>query len=232
MRQETKIIIKRVRVGRSQLENIAKLIAHRTQRTYKKGEIILHAGQAPSSVFYITKGFVKYYSIDDDGNEALIGINRATDIFPIGWLTGASLAALYYYEAMTSVTICLISRAGFMSYLKDDPAIALALYTDQLDHTIDLSNRVNGLLQAGARHKILYCLRYLAHRYGRNPTLVSHKKVLRDFTITHQMIADMVGLSRETVSIEMKKLSREGYVSQQFHRLIVDTDKIDQLLDR
>lgn len=212
------------------MNNIAELITNRTQRTYKKGEVILHAGQAPSSVFCIVKGFVKYYSIDDDGNEALIGINRATDIFPIGWLTGISQTSLYYYETITTVTVCLISHADFMGMIKDNPAITFTLYADQLDHVIDLSNRVNGLLQNGARHKILYCLHYLANRYGRNGTLVGHKKVLRDFTITHQMIANMVGLSRETVSIEMKKLSREGFISQQFHRLIVDTEKIGRLL--
>ncbi len=212
------------------MDNIAELITNRTQRTYKKGEVILHAGQTPPSVFYIVKGFVKYYSIDDDGNEALIGINRATDIFPIGCLIGISQTSLYYYETIATAVVCSISRTDFISMVKDNPAMSFTLYTDQLDHVIDLSNRVNGLLQNGARYKILYCLHYLANRYGRNGALTGRKKVLRDFTITHQMIADMVGLSRETVSIEMKKLSRQGYISQQLHRFIVDTGKIGRLL--
>ena len=200
------------------------------QRTYKKGEIILHAGQTPFSVFYIQKGFVKFYGLNDDGDEQLVGIDRPGDIFPIGWTLGKHDTAFYLHEALSPVTLSLLPRESFLKFLKEKPELSYELYTGLVDRYMALSSRINSMLQSGARYKLLFSLRYLATRYGKPYPLSPRKLVIDDFAITHQMIANMIGLSRETVSIEMKKLARDGFITQRIRRLVVDLEKINQLL--
>ena len=211
-----------------ELANFAKKYPH---KSYKKGEVILHAGQTPFSVFYIQKGFVKFYGLNDNGDEQLVGIDKAGEIFPIGWATEKQPAAFYYHEAMSALTVQMIPRDAFMQFIRQKPELAYELYLGLIGRYMDLSGRVNSLLQSGAHYKLLFSLRYLAARYGRPYPLSPKKLIIDDFSVTHQMLANMIGLSRETISIEMKKLEREGFVMQRLRRLIVDVEKISDTLN-
>ena len=64
----------------------------------------------------------------------------------------------------------------------------------------------------------------LARNYGR----VAHDGVRIDFPLSHTLLADMVGSSRETVTRSLDELQRDGFVARQGHnyRLLVSPDLV------
>ena len=64
----------------------------------------------------------------------------------------------------------------------------------------------------GAKDQVLSLLYYFAKHFSKE----KNEKVL-SVKITHQEIADWLGLSRENVSIQMKQLGREGSIQIKDH---------------
>lgn len=77
-----------------------------------------------------------------------------------------------------------------------------------------------------ARHieRVRRKLLQLARNYGR----VAHDGILIDFPISHSVLADMVGSSRETVTRSLDELQRAGFVARRGHRyrLLVPPDSV------
>ena len=67
---------------------------------YKKGEMILRAGEPLSSVFYIKKGYVRVFSLSKIGEELTLIIFRPGDFFPTMSIIVKPLNT-YFIEAMT-----------------------------------------------------------------------------------------------------------------------------------
>jgi CRP-like cAMP-binding protein len=62
--------------------------------------------------------------------------------------------------------------------------------------------RITALEQAKARDKLLYTLYYLCCRYGKQVA----KRVEIGISLTHQNLAALTGLTRETAATEMNRL--------------------------
>src|ERR1700712_1594638 len=64
--------------------------------TYKKGEFVIRPGETPSGVFYIYQGLVKAYDITKYGEENLLIIRKADELFPLIWaITGQERQVIY-----------------------------------------------------------------------------------------------------------------------------------------
>ncbi|HSP74458.1 MAG TPA: helix-turn-helix domain-containing protein, partial [Gaiellaceae bacterium] len=64
----------------------------------------------------------------------------------------------------------------------------------------------------------------LARDHGR----VAARGIRLDLPLTHELLADMIGSSRETVTMALAELQREGFVSRsgRFYRLDVAPDEL------
>jgi CRP-like cAMP-binding protein len=67
-------------------------------------------------------------------------------------------------------------------------------------------------------------LRQLANSYGR----VAHDGIRIDFPVSHTLLADMIGSSRETVTRALDELQRTGFVARRGHtyRLLVSPEQV------
>jgi CRP-like cAMP-binding protein len=73
--------------------------------TFKKGEIVLFQGEVPKYAYVIKKGIIKTYNLSTKGDEQLMYLSTANDIFPLAWLLKQVPSALFYYEAFTECEI-------------------------------------------------------------------------------------------------------------------------------
>lgn len=89
------------------------------------------------------------------------------------------------------------------------------------DYTASLI-RVTALEQAKASDKLLYTFYYLSRLYGQ-PKGVSSEITLK---LTHQSIASLVGLTRETVAVELNKLRRKKIINYSNQRYSVHSAKL------
>lgn len=175
---------------------------------YKKGATILHGADEPRGVYFLKKGYVRLYSISPEGEELTLVIFKPQDFFPMIWAINGS-KNLDHFEAMTPVEVYRVPRAEFMKFVKENPDIFYELVSRILVRMGGLYQRMQHLAFGNAYSKVASILYICAERFG-SPRA---NDVIIQIPLTHKDIANLVGMTRETVSIEMKKLSHKKLIS-------------------
>lgn len=183
---------------------------------YKKGEVIFRAGDQPPGIYYLASGYVRVYSFSRSGEELTLIIFRRGDIFPVSWALNAAVSA-YFVEAMTKASLWRVSREEFLDYVRGQPEILFELTHRVMERFLGLMERMEHLVFGNAHSKVASILLICAERFGRRVG----KETIIDVPLTHNDIATLVGLTRETVSIEMKKLEKRGCVGSRRRHLVV-----------
>jgi len=195
---------------------------------FNKGEIILVQGEVPQCVFAVKTGIIKTYNLTLQGEEKPIGFDKAEEIFPMAWVFDKAPHAPYYYEAFSECDIYCIPYAQYRKYLNHNPKYMQDLFDSLVDRYIGAQMRINALEQSKATAKVVNTLHFLCLCFGQE---VKNNIVRIELPLTQQDLANFVGLTRETTGIELKKLQKQGVLSYKKRNYIVQTNKLDLLLD-
>ncbi|MDP3941346.1 MAG: Crp/Fnr family transcriptional regulator [bacterium] len=183
---------------------------------YKKGEIIIRPGDVPQGIYFLKKGYIRSYSVSRKGEELTFFILQPRDFFPLSWgLTDRQI--YYYYETMTSVEVKRVQRDSFVQSLKSNPEVLFEITTKVLMRLRIVFERMEYLAYGNANHKVASILLFLVEEYA---TEQDHKVTI-SVPLTHKDIASLVGMTRETVSVEMSKLAGKGIISHEGKFVVV-----------
>lgn len=188
----------------------------RKVRSHKKREVILRPTDIPSGIFFIEKGYVRQYIISEDGKELTTVIYKPRDLFPIRWAL-LNMPLQSHFEAMTPVEVRHASKEEFIKFLKKEPEAFLLLTSRIINRLHAILERMEHLAFGSSYNKVASLLLLLVERFGKK----SKSFMLIQIPLTHQDIASMLGLTRETVSISMKKLFDKGIISRYDQFIIV-----------
>jgi CRP-like cAMP-binding protein len=187
---------------------------------HNKRDMILHADDTTSSVFFIKKGYIRVYRISEQGEELTLSILKPHDFFPLTY--GFNISANpYYLEAITELEFWRAPKEEFLSYIKKDPSLYMELTTRLLVRLDGVMTRMEYLLFSNAYTKVATTLLVCAKRFGTE----QDGRTLILVPLTHRDIATMVGLTRETTSLEMKKLEKDGFVIKMGRNLALQNIK-------
>lgn len=189
-----------------------------TIRRYGKGNIIYFQGEAPRQAYLVQDGTVRVYAIDDQGEEYIVGFYTEGDVFPLDWLYGYAKSSMFYYEALTPCELAPIEKTSFQAADANKEVTQYIL--DRFLHESN-SNLIRNLAlqQPRAKDKIIYFFYFLAIRHGNE--MASGLYTL-GIPLTHQTIANCLGLTRETVATELGHLKRSGAVAYRNKKYVVD----------
>lgn len=191
-------------------------------RLIKKGRPLFYQGEIPRSSLFIKSGVVKLYNINFNGEEKIVGYEDADGMLPCEWLFNRSPVSLYYCDTFTDCEVYAIPRAEMVDFINSNQDIAVMLLNRYISMYIGSTMHLHALEQLKAADKLLHILQYLVLRFGKQLTRDTHIIPLR---LTHQEIANLVGLTRETVSTEIGKLKVAGILSIDDVHYVVNTDK-------
>lgn len=183
---------------------------------YKKGETIVHAYDTPPGVFYIKKGYVRVYSLSEEGKELTLIIFRPRDCFPITWAI-SDLPNIYSVEAMTPTVVFRAPKGKLQEFVESHPGVLYELTTRILVRLRGLMARMEQMAFGDAYKKVASILAICAERFGKTVG----KNIVIQVPLGHKDIANLIGLTRETTSIEMKKLQDKKLVDHTNHMLVI-----------
>jgi CRP-like cAMP-binding protein len=197
-----------------------------TKRAFKKGTVLLYQGEAPRMAYIVRSGIVKSYTINAAGEEQIVTFFSAHDFFPGPWIFGKTSTTLYYYETASNCEILTIPRDILQDFM-GKPAFAPAVLDYFVTNYTSMMMRVTALEQSRAREKIMLTLYYLIFRYGKQtkPSVFTIQLAL-----THNIIASLVGLTRETTTTELSKLKKQKVVQYSHHTYVVDKRLLERHL--
>ncbi len=185
--------------------------------SFRKGEVILRAGDIPSGVYYIEKGFVKVYSVMLDGSENLYLIHKPGEVFPGPWIFGYETGNVTF-EAVTEVLIRRKPKDEVLAYLDSDPDATREALEKAIFIIDVLFNRIENLELTSSFTRVVKRLLILSHRFGMRSGL----KVTLSVPLTHTNIANSINMSRETVSRELEQLKRKNIITEKNHIITIE----------
>lgn len=197
-------------------QDLASLFKTETKRKYSAGEVILN-GEEPPGVFYIKNGFVQVYSISDAGDKYLHIIYKHGELFPLIWALN-NIKRQVFYEALTNIELLLMPRDNFLTLIKNDIKASNGIMFQLAEQFYVYADRINNLEFKSARERVIYRLLFLANRFGNS----DKSRIIIEAPVTHELIAESINLTRETVSREIEQLERSDLVSYKDHLIVLN----------
>lgn len=190
---------------------------------YKRREMVSR-GQDSSGVLYVKVGFIRVYRLSEQGEELTLIILKPRDLFPVTWGLEANIGD-YYLEAITAVEISRLPKEKLWAFLKTHPRIYHELTNSILARFGGLLARMEFMVFGNAYTKVASTLLVCARRFGER----QGNDILVKLPLTHKDIATLVGVTRETTCLEMKKMEKKGLISYRGRLLLVkDLKKLEK----
>ncbi len=178
-----------------------------TNSSLNKGEIINDSKIKNSALNIIRNGFIKI-NVVSNGKESNLDILRQGDIF--GNFSYSSLEEKDKYKlyAMSDVNICSLDETTFNELISKYPEISNRLVSELSKKLSQARMKIYNLTTNSSDEKVYNELKRVCSIIGS-----SEKEKCRIFQkVSHQNIAEMVGLTRESVTNSLKRLKQQGLV--------------------
>lgn len=213
-------------LDRSQPKELQDYVTKYPLRTFKKGHTLLFQGEVPRQTFVIKHGAIKAYNIDPNGEEKIVALIGSNEIMAPSWVFGKAPVALYYYDVFVDTEVYVLNRDDLREILKTNPDALYAAFDRLISVFIGSNLHINALENSKSSQKLINLLHYLTMRFGK-PT--KGDQVFIDLRFTQHDLARMLGLTRETVAMELSRLKREKVISYQSQHYTVDSRKLQRL---
>lgn len=188
----------------------------------RKGTLLNGPGMARGRFHLVLRGTLRAYRVLNDGRELLL------ELIPEGGFDGVLSVAgrrPHFTEAQVESTVAEVDSATLERLIACDAKIGANL----LDLVTDRLERRERQLEAVTLHdpdrQIAGQLLALARSFGRP----RGDRVVLDSRVTHQMLGDMLGVRRETVTLHLIRLTRRGIVGVVGGRFELDVDGLAAL---
>jgi CRP-like cAMP-binding protein len=178
---------------------------------------------------YLTKGYVKRYLISNDGTIGTQVIYGPGEVFPITLAFSALFdqeisesPEVYYYEAMTDGEVFTVNEADLVEKVQADPQLYKDLMVVAGKRLHSTLHGLENLTLKSSYFRVAHEIYYLAIRFGEKTA--TGTKIL--IPLTHQDLADILSLTRETVSTAMAQLRQNKLISTNKNITVLDMEKL------
>ncbi len=193
------------------------------RRNLTQGESLIWEGEDSVLVANVIEGVLKLSTGTQDGREQIVGVAYPSDFIgrPFGQTNG------YGVTALTDARVCVFSRRDFDTFAREHPALEHKL----LDRTLgELDRTRRWMLLLGrksASEKVASFLLEMTERLVEPSCRVELGAPSRLLTLpfSRQQIADVLGLTIETVSRQFTRLKSSGIVDLPSRREVVIRDR-------
>ena len=196
-------------------------------RKLKKSWPILYQGEVPRTAYVVKSGIIKVYDINANGEEKVITFTDTDGLLPPEWIFGRSPVSLYNADAFTDCEVFAIPRQKLVEELHSNEEMLKYTLDCYVNLYVGATLHISALEQTKASEKLLRILQWLTLRFG-----VEIKPQLQriDIRLTHQDLAHMIGMTRETTAVELGKLRKMKVISYSNQRYTLNIDKMHQIM--
>lgn len=184
--------------------------------SFKEADTIIFAHAPVEFIYYLKSGVVKQRSLTVSGGEASLNMFKAGAFFPLIWAV-KEIPTPYDFVAVTNGNGWKAPKNVVIDFLKTHGEVTFDLVVRLLSGLEGMSRKLDFALQHNAVYRISEAILTLAYRFGNHQEI----QVMLDLHLTHQDLAEMTGLTRETVTRTLKHLTEAGLVNVKDHILMI-----------
>ncbi len=188
--------------------------SHRRQYTAKT--TIIHHGDKPDTLYYITDGSVSVVIEDNEGREIILAYLNVGDFFGEMGLFDEDSNRSAWVVARTKVELAEINYDQFKRLSFQSPDILFALTSQICTRLRKTSAKARDLAFLDVTGRVAGTLVDLAGQ----PDAITHPDGMQ-IRITRQEIARIVGCSREMVGRVLKELEERGLITARGKTMVI-----------
>ncbi|MDH5409518.1 MAG: Crp/Fnr family transcriptional regulator [Gammaproteobacteria bacterium] len=181
-------------------------IGHRD--IYKKGSYIFRANELNDSLYVLLDGRIKITRLSQHGRELIQWFCLPGEIFGLSVDDNSRQRGLYA-TAISDAKLLCIPKCDFDQYILQHPRIALLIIKQLASRLRTLGDTLLNITSDGAHIRFIKLLQRLSKFYGRE----HGGEVYIDLYLTHQEMADMIGVCRQTVSSMIGRMKKHGIIA-------------------
>jgi len=194
-------------------------------KNFKKNEIILHEENTNEFMYMILDGEAKVVQTTGSGKEIIITMHKTGDFFGELSLIDGKTAPAAVHATRNSIT-AIISKKDFYALLFNQNKVLeslLKIFCSRLRESIKKIQLLN-FNDASQRIKMLFLMLSESHGEKTDAGTILKMKLI------HQNIADMTGLTRETVTRVLAKWLKGGEIKILKDKYILLTHEFESII--
>lgn len=191
------------------------LLAGAAHRYLRKGDFVFRVGDPGDAVFVLLAGRIKTYKIAPSGREVILWFGFPGEIFGLVE-TPHRKGRMVNVEACENTEVAEVPLARFREFLAQYPEVSQLCIRIISSRLGMLANRLVYLMADNAEARVAKLLLDLAVRYheakgtGEQP-----------IGLTHQEIADITGVQRQTVTRILGRFAECGALSVRYRKISI-----------
>jgi len=183
---------------------------------FKKGDILIRSEEDPPGIYFLESGIVKMSTFFSNGTEITFNFFKPGSFFPMIWAI-AETKNLYDFQAVTDTEVYRVPKKKVLLFLKRENAVYANLVKRILIGFDGLLGSLPLLLSGSSTKRVAVALVLLGRRFGQS----TKEGLVLDIKVRHEDLAGMAALSRETVSLVIKRFERKGIIQQKNRFIII-----------
>jgi CRP/FNR family cyclic AMP-dependent transcriptional regulator len=197
----------------------------REVQVFKKKQMVYTYNQRPANLFFVNKGKVKTFKINDDGKELI------TDIYKEGEFMGyTSLLEEHSYldnaEVLEDTELMIIPKADFITLISNDPIVAKSFIKLLSHNLIEKEEKLVNLAYNSLRKRVANGLLQVYDKFKKDST---DKPKLE---MSREDLAQVVGTATESLIRTLSDFKTEKLIEIKEGKIsILDEPKLRNLLN-
>jgi CRP/FNR family cyclic AMP-dependent transcriptional regulator len=189
-------------------EQLRKLESVSRSQLFPARSPIYLPSEKADSVFVLAKGLVKVCHLTTDGKQSILAFVEAGEVFgEFAIFNGEHRDE--YVESVEAATVVMVPATAIEALMEENSAVAVGVTKMVGLRRHRIERRLKNLLFLSNRDRLIHLLLDLAEQFGET----SDEGVRLRIKLAHQELANLIGSTRETVTILLGQLKVEGLVS-------------------
>lgn len=205
------------------LDEMNKLSEDRKSRHYKRKEALYYEGEYPNFLYYINRGKIKTYKMNDDGKELITGLYKERDF--VGYLS--LLENTEYTESavvLEDSEVYLIPKKDFLALLFNNRDVSARFIKMLSRNLVEKEQELLNLAYNTVRKRVADALLQLQERYQATDEHAFTMALSRDD------LASMVGTAKESVIRTLSEFKSDKFIAINGSRItILEPEKLAAL---
>ena len=191
---------------------------------YKKGQVLFRPGENLNTAYIEKSGFLRAY-VTTDGKE--VSLPSLRPLFFCAGINGLHKKPnKYFVEAITAVELWAVPMDDLIKFIEKDINIVNEVNKKLIDDLIDLSANWQQIVAGDATSKVAGLILMIAKDVGEK----KGSEILVNFNTPHRVLASMAGITRETVTLQILKLQKQGYLYNKGRNMVIkNIEKIKEI---
>jgi CRP-like cAMP-binding protein len=195
---------------------LSKLAATAVTQSYRPRQVVYLPGDRAQGIHFIAHGRVKISKVTHDGKELTLAYRTDGDFFGEACLLeGGPREEMA--ESMENTTTVELERLTFDRLLASQAGVAYHFARSLIHRWRGLEAKVEQLVFKDVSSKLAELLMRLASEHG-----IEHRRgLVLSIKVTHQEMANLIGSTRETVSLTLSQFKRKGLIQTEGRKIVL-----------